>query len=85
MIPCWFSKPLTAVSRARGQRERRAGVHLRALCGSVVKVLSQLWLAAPASAQDSPFRLTPSGYFSRGGVDVMAFSDFYPEGHQGGV
>ena len=34
-------------------------------------------------AQD--FRLTPSGYFNRDGVDVMAFNDFYPEGHQGGV
>ncbi len=26
-----------------------------------------------------------SGYFNAGGTDVMAFSDFYPEGHQGGV
>ena len=25
------------------------------------------------------------GYFRCGGVDVMAFSDFYPEGHQSGV
>ena len=24
-------------------------------------------------------------YFNAGGTDVMAFSDFYPEGHQGGV
>lgn len=40
-------------------------------------------LTATAMAQD--FRLTPSGYFNREGVDVMAFSDFYPEGHQGGV
>lgn len=31
------------------------------------------------------FELNPQGYFSCGGVDVMAFSDFYPEGHQGGV
>ncbi|MCL2080564.1 MAG: glycoside hydrolase family 9 protein [Oscillospiraceae bacterium] len=31
------------------------------------------------------FKLTPSGYFQNGGVDVMAFSDFYPEGHQSGV
>ena len=34
-------------------------------------------------AQD--FKLLPEGYFNSQGVDVMAFSDFYPEGHQGGV
>ena len=42
-----------------------------------------LLLTGTAFAQD--FRLTPSGYFNREGVDVMAFNDFYPEGHQGGV
>lgn len=31
------------------------------------------------------FRLNSDGYFRAGGTDVMAFSDFYPEGHQGGV
>ena len=31
------------------------------------------------------FQLNASGYFSNQGVDVMAFNDFYPEGHQGGV
>jgi hypothetical protein len=35
-------------------------------------------------AQD--FKLdTTSGYFRNGGVDVMAFDDIYPEGHQSGV
>ena len=29
--------------------------------------------------------LTSSGYFKNQGVDVMAFDDIYPEGHQGGV
>lgn len=31
------------------------------------------------------FQLTPSGYFRAHGIDVMAFDDIYPEGHQGGV
>lgn len=31
------------------------------------------------------FTLIPSGYFQYQGVDVMAFDDIYPEGHQGGV
>ena len=39
--------------------------------------------AAALHAQD--FRLNDSGYFNRDGVDVMAFNDFYPEGHQGGI
>ncbi|MCC8153227.1 MAG: hypothetical protein LIP01_02840 [Tannerellaceae bacterium] len=30
------------------------------------------------------FQLNSSGYFKNGGVDVMVFSDIYPEGHQGG-
>jgi hypothetical protein len=28
---------------------------------------------------------TASGYFQNKGVDVMAFDDIYPEGHQSGV
>lgn len=35
------------------------------------------------NAQD--FKLGEKGYFSNYGVDVMAFDDIYPEGHQGGV
>ena len=31
------------------------------------------------------FVLTARDYFHRDGVDVMAFQDFYPDGHQGGV
>jgi hypothetical protein len=42
-----------------------------------------LWTAYAASAQE--FKLNTSGYFNSGGVDVMVFSDVYPEGHQGGV
>lgn len=41
-------------------------------------------LAASASAQGA-FTLTDRGYFERGGVNVMAFQDFYPDGHQGGI
>ena len=42
-----------------------------------------LIVASTMAAQD--FKLNDSGYFTAGSVDVMAFSDFYPEGHQGGV
>lgn len=40
-------------------------------------------IAIPLSAQE--FKLTPTGYFQNQGVEVMAFDDIYPEGHQGGV
>lgn len=40
-------------------------------------------LCNPLQAQE--FKLTTSGYFKNHGVDVMAFDDIYPEGHQGGV
>ncbi len=39
--------------------------------------------ASVASAQQ--FTLVPEGYLRDRGVDVMAYDDFYPEGHQGGV
>ena len=39
--------------------------------------------ALPLRAQS--FKLNDAGYFNDGGVDVMAFSDYYPEGHQGGI
>mgnify|MGYP003305038394 FL=1 len=37
------------------------------------------------SAQAQDFTLTESGYFRNHGVDAMAFNDYYPEGHQGGI
>ena len=45
--------------------------------------LAGLCCCAAVSAQE--FRLNASGYFNKDGVDVMAFNDFYPEGHQGGI
>ena len=39
----------------------------------------------PCRIQGQDFRLNATGYFNRDGVDVMAFNDFYPEGHQGGI
>ena len=49
--------------------------------------LTLLLIAQTLTAQtnDETFRLIEDGYFNAGGTDVMAFSDFYPEGHQGGV
>ncbi|HYD55000.1 MAG TPA: glycoside hydrolase family 9 protein [Gemmatimonadaceae bacterium] len=48
-----------------------------------------LWILAllggALPAQQPAFTLTDREYFRRGGVDVMAFQDFYPDGHQGGV
>ncbi|MBQ7213500.1 MAG: glycoside hydrolase family 9 protein [Bacteroidales bacterium] len=42
-------------------------------------------LLCPDAIQAQNFSLNASGYYSRDGVDVMAFNDFYPEGHQGGI
>jgi endoglucanase len=36
-------------------------------------------------AQQKGFHLNKLEYFENGGVNVMAFQDIYPEGHQGGV
>lgn len=37
------------------------------------------------SLRAQEFQLGASGYFQNKGVEVMAFDDIYPEGHQGGV
>lgn len=44
-----------------------------------------VFLAAALCAQAQNFELKDAGYFNCEGIDVMAFSDFYPEGHQGGI
>ena len=49
------------------------------------KAFLGLLLTCSVIAQAQEFKLNDEGYFNCGGVDVMAFSDFYPEGHQGGV
>jgi endoglucanase len=36
-------------------------------------------------AQQKGFHLNKLEYFENGGVNIMAFQDIYPEGHQGGV
>ena len=53
----------------------------------MVKIISLFIVVALASltASAQTFQLNNDGYFQAGGTDVMAFSDFYPEGHQGGV
>jgi endoglucanase len=48
-------------------------------------VLTVILLLAPAFSQQKGFKLNELEYFENGGVDVMAFQDIYPEGHQGGV
>ena len=49
---------------------------------NLVLVVATLF-GVEAAAQN--FQLTKGGYFKNAGVDVMAFDDIYPEGHQGGV
>lgn len=51
----------------------------------LVLVFSIIGPGLSAFAQPSSFHLNDRGYFERGGVDVMAFHDFYPQGHQSGV
>ena len=39
----------------------------------------------PCFPQQQSFTLNKLEYFEKGGVNIMAFQDIYPEGHQGGV
>lgn len=58
---------------------------MRALFRTTLALLVLTPALAPLSAQRTRFALTERDYFHRDGVDVMAFQDFYPDGHQGGV
>lgn len=51
----------------------------------ILSVFSAIILLTPAFSQQSSFKLNDLEYFENGGVNVMAFQDIYPEGHQGGV
>ena len=52
---------------------------LRLIAAAIISAASIL------SMQAQDFVLTESGYFCNHGVDAMAFNDYYPEGHQGGI
>lgn len=54
---------------------------------SVAWLVLVLWMTGPlvSFAQQDRLQLNDREYFERGGVNVMAFQDIYPEGHQGGV
>jgi endoglucanase len=49
----------------------------------IIFILSLLFVNV--YSQQTAFRLNEQEYFENGGVNVMAFQDIYPEGHQGGV
>ncbi|MFW6205747.1 MAG: glycoside hydrolase family 9 protein [Gemmatimonadota bacterium] len=55
------------------------------LAARLFTVLLVVVVTTPARAQEDGFRIGPGDYFVRGGVNVMAFQDIYPDGHQGGV
>lgn len=48
-------------------------------------IITVIAMSTAVTVQAQTFQLNTDGYFNAGGTDVMAFSDFYPEGHQGGV
>lgn len=48
-------------------------------------VIALILLSGSLFSQQSSFVLNKLEYFERGGVNVMAYQDIYPEGHQGGV
>ncbi len=48
-------------------------------------LISLLLIVTTITAQTPLFKLNNLEYFERGGVNIMAFQDIYPEGHQGGV
>ena len=52
---------------------------------TILYMAAALLLISCGTKESQGFKLGPEGYFRNEGVDVMAFNDFYPEGHQGGI
>ncbi|MGD8782728.1 MAG: glycoside hydrolase family 9 protein [Ignavibacteria bacterium] len=48
-------------------------------------IILSLILVININSQEDKLKLNSLGYFEIPGLNVMAFDDFYPEGHQGGV
>ncbi len=48
-------------------------------------ILFCMMLMATQLLSAQSFKINADGYYNAAGIDVMAFNDFYPEGHQGGV
>ena len=48
-------------------------------------IIGCAFIASTTAICGQTFQLNDHGYFNAGGVDVMAFDDIYPEGHQAGV
>ena len=69
-------RPISALRRAPADEET-VRFAFAWLCGLAVA-------AAPAGAAPN-LRLDEHGYFARQGLNVIVFSDVYPEGHQTGV
>jgi len=51
----------------------------------LISLIALLPALAVAQSSQPLFQLNDAGYYNYQGVDAMAFSDFYPEGHQGGI
>lgn len=50
-----------------------------------IQILLGFIVVSPLIAQTTDLRLNQKEYFEAPGVNVMAFQDIYPDGHQGGV
>ncbi len=51
----------------------------------IFKCMAVLLFLSCGTAFSQELKLNESGYFENAGVNVIAFQDIYPEGHQGGV
>jgi hypothetical protein len=51
----------------------------------LIALLAIVPVAARSGAPDDGLKLDSRGYFAKQGLNVMVFSDYYPDGHQTGV
>src|ERR1035437_4000670 len=52
---------------------------------TIIILLFSLCFVMDSFGQVEKLKINESGYYELPGLNVMAFDDFYPEGHQGGI
>ncbi len=80
MVTCDSQLPQSLKYKHETNIKRMKGINLLSVICTII-----ILTACTENKKESSFQINGSGYFVYHGTDVMAFNDFYPEGHQGGI
>lgn len=77
--------PNSEMNKIRNEQNPKSEIKMNDMKREFFSSIAILLISIASLGQQSSFILNKQEYFERGGVNVMAFQDIYPEGHQGGL